>query len=189
MEELISKKELLEKYGISYGALYRWKRMGLIPEEWFEKKSAVTGQETYFPREAVCERIEMILEKKDAMSLEEIAEEINGENHETTRVLRTVWDGGTTQIPLKKIHSIAVVDQSGNESVIIADLSSVLGKTAEIMVDAEKIVEGVREKLGVASERIQNTGASLDELAKNLEIKLSQISDTLNEMFNKKGNE
>ena len=28
----ISKKELLELYGISYGALYRWKRMGLIPE-------------------------------------------------------------------------------------------------------------------------------------------------------------
>ena len=28
-EELISKKELLETFGISYGALYRWKRMGL----------------------------------------------------------------------------------------------------------------------------------------------------------------
>ena len=26
-EELISKKELLETFGISYGALYRWKRM------------------------------------------------------------------------------------------------------------------------------------------------------------------
>lgn len=25
-EDLISKKELLERYGISYGALYRWKR-------------------------------------------------------------------------------------------------------------------------------------------------------------------
>ena len=33
-EELISKKELLEQYQISYGALYRWKRMGLIPEGW-----------------------------------------------------------------------------------------------------------------------------------------------------------
>ena len=37
-EELISKKELLETFGISYGALYRWKRMGLIPEAW--RKSA-----------------------------------------------------------------------------------------------------------------------------------------------------
>ena len=45
-EELISKKALLEKYAISYGALYRWKRKGLIPEEWFIKKATVTGQET-----------------------------------------------------------------------------------------------------------------------------------------------
>jgi predicted site-specific integrase-resolvase len=48
-ESLISKKELLERYGISYGALYRWKRKGLIPDEWFIKKSTVTGQETFFP--------------------------------------------------------------------------------------------------------------------------------------------
>ena len=32
-QELISKKDLLARYGISYGALYRWKRMGLIPED------------------------------------------------------------------------------------------------------------------------------------------------------------
>ncbi|MCL2486473.1 MAG: YhbD family protein, partial [Oscillospiraceae bacterium] len=34
-EGLISKKDLLEFTGISYGQLYRWKREGLIPEEWF----------------------------------------------------------------------------------------------------------------------------------------------------------
>ena len=38
MEDLISKKEVLEKYSISYGALYRWKRMGLIPEAWFIRR-------------------------------------------------------------------------------------------------------------------------------------------------------
>lgn len=189
MEELISKKELLEKYGISYGALYRWKRMGLIPEEWFEKKSAVTGQETYFPREAVCERIEMILEKKDSMSLENIAEEIKGNSQELPRALRIVWDGGTTQIPLSTIHSISVVDQNGNDSVVVVDLSSVLGKTAEIMVDSENIVSGVRDKISKAQEKIHHTGASLDEMAKSLEEKLAHISNTLNEMFNQKGNE
>ena len=47
-EDLISKKELLERYGISYGALYRWKRMGLIPESWFLRRSTPSGQETYF---------------------------------------------------------------------------------------------------------------------------------------------
>ena len=56
-EELISKKALLEKYAISYGALYRWKRKGLIPEEWFIKKATVTGQETFFPRELICQRV------------------------------------------------------------------------------------------------------------------------------------
>ncbi len=30
---LISKRELLELTGISYGQLYRWKRKNLIPEE------------------------------------------------------------------------------------------------------------------------------------------------------------
>ena len=71
-QELISKKDLLAKYGISYGALYRWKRMGLIPEDWFLKKAAVTGQETFFPRGLICERVELILGKKD-VSLEELA--------------------------------------------------------------------------------------------------------------------
>ncbi|MBE6626472.1 MAG: DUF4004 family protein [Ruminococcaceae bacterium] len=189
MEELISKKELLEKYGISYGALYRWKRMGLIPEEWFEKKSAVTGQETYFPREAVCERIEMILEKKDSMSLENIAEEIKGNSQELPRVLRIVWDGGTTQIPLSKIHSIVVVDQNEDSADIVADLSSVLGKTADISVDTEAIVSKVRDKIEKTSEKIRRAGASIDGISHDLEEKLLRISETINEMFNQKGNE
>ena len=46
-EELISKKELLEQYQISYGALYRWKRMGLIPEGWFLILETKYGTKTY----------------------------------------------------------------------------------------------------------------------------------------------
>ena len=75
MEPLISKKELLDMYGISYGALYRWKRMGLIPEDWFIRRSAPTGQETYFRREQILPRMELILERK--ASLEELAAELN----------------------------------------------------------------------------------------------------------------
>ena len=75
MEELVSKKELLDMYGISYGALYRWKRMGLIPEDWFIRRSAPTGQETYFRREQIIPRMELILERKN--SLEELARELN----------------------------------------------------------------------------------------------------------------
>ncbi len=74
---LISKKELLQKYGISYGALYRWKRMGLIPEDWFLRKSTPTGQETFFYREQICPRVELIQSRRD-VSLEALAQELHG---------------------------------------------------------------------------------------------------------------
>ncbi|MCR4403754.1 MAG: YhbD family protein [Candidatus Acetothermia bacterium] len=73
-EELISKKEVLEQTGISYGQFYRWKRMGIIPESWFVRKSTFTGQETFLPKEKILERIEKIKELKDKYSLEELAE-------------------------------------------------------------------------------------------------------------------
>ena len=74
-EELISKKELLNKYGISYGALYRWKRMGLIPEDWFLRRSTSTGQETFFYRQQICPRMELILSRSD--SLDRLAKELH----------------------------------------------------------------------------------------------------------------
>lgn len=73
-QELISKKDLLELTGISYGQLYRWKRKNLIPEEWFIRKSTYTGQETFFPKEQILDRVEKIKQMKDDLSLDEIAE-------------------------------------------------------------------------------------------------------------------
>ncbi|MCL1846651.1 MAG: YhbD family protein [Coriobacteriia bacterium] len=75
MEE-ISKKDLLSETGISYGQLYRWKREGLIPEDWFIKRSAFTGQETFFPRDRMLERVQEILAQKDTHSLDEIREDL-----------------------------------------------------------------------------------------------------------------
>lgn len=72
-ENLITKKELLELAGISYGALYRWKRMKLLPDEWFIHRSTCTGHETFFPRDKVLARVEEIQTLKETMSLEEIA--------------------------------------------------------------------------------------------------------------------
>jgi hypothetical protein len=72
-ENLISKKELLEITGISYGALYRWKRKNLIPEEWFVKKSTFTGQETFFPRDKILDRIAKIQSMKEDLSLDDLA--------------------------------------------------------------------------------------------------------------------
>ena len=69
----ISKKDLLERTGISYGQLYRWKRKGLIPEAWFVKKAAFTGQETFFPRAEILERVERIQGMKDDINLDQLA--------------------------------------------------------------------------------------------------------------------
>ncbi|MCM3341448.1 YhbD family protein [Paenibacillus sp. MER TA 81-3] len=73
-EQLISKKELLELTGISYGQLYRWKRKDLIPEEWFIRKSTFTGQETFFPKAKILARIDKIIDMKDNLSLNELAD-------------------------------------------------------------------------------------------------------------------
>ena len=75
--DLISKKELLQQTGISYGQLYRWKREKLIPEEWFIKQSSYTGQETFFPREQILPRIAAILENKDKYSLTELSRRLS----------------------------------------------------------------------------------------------------------------
>lgn len=73
-EELISKKDLLDLAGISYGQLYRWKRKDLIPEDWFIRKSTFTGQETFFPKVKILERINKIQMMKENLSLDELAD-------------------------------------------------------------------------------------------------------------------
>ncbi len=76
MEDLISKKDLLLETNISYGQLYRWKRKGLISEAWFIRRATFTGQETFFPREAILERIRWIQSAKTDAALDELAQEI-----------------------------------------------------------------------------------------------------------------
>lgn len=73
-EDLISKKDLLDLAGISYGQLYRWKRKDLIPEDWFIRKSTFTGQETFFPKVKILERINKIQMMKENLSLDELAD-------------------------------------------------------------------------------------------------------------------
>lgn len=88
-EELISKKDLLIQTGISYGQLYRWKRKNIIPEEWFIKKSVSTGQETFFPKDKILERINKILELKDEVSLDELANRFSNNNVDNISLLRS----------------------------------------------------------------------------------------------------
>ena len=97
-ERLISKKEVLETMGISYGQLYRWKRKGLIPEAWFIRRSTFTGQETFFPRDKILERIARIVEMKDDHPLDDLAELI------TTRV------NAKLRVALKKLERAGWLD-------------------------------------------------------------------------------
>lgn len=134
-EELMTKKELLARYGISYGALYRWKRMGLIPEEWFIKRSASTGQETYFDRAAITERVETILLLKDTMSLEEIAEKFRApeeaEAPQSPPILRVVWPSGEKNIPIDAIVGVYAVSSRGEVTEITEKIKEIAKEAFE----------------------------------------------------------
>ncbi|MBQ2956470.1 MAG: DUF4004 family protein [Clostridia bacterium] len=92
MDEWISKKDLLAETRISYGQLYRWKREGLIPENWFVKRAVPSGQETYLPREMILNRISFILKYKDKHPLSELHQMLSPDSesrhYKTTALIR-----------------------------------------------------------------------------------------------------
>ena len=116
-DKLISKKELLARYGISYGSLYRWKRKGLIPDEWFVKKSTVTGQETFFPESLICERVEMILSTKEDTLLDELAAKLSGEE-QNNKMLVIESAYGTYSYRYSDIRGIFISDGKGKRTDI-----------------------------------------------------------------------
>ena len=120
-QELISKKELLELYGISYGALYRWKRKGLIPEDWFIKKATVTGQETFFPRGLICERMELIQKQKDETSLEELSKQFSSASQKNATIMIDTAFGCKT-FYLSDIRSIIIDDGEGTQRDITNEI-------------------------------------------------------------------
>ena len=122
-EELISKKELLSKYGISYGALYRWKRMGLIPEDWFLRRSTSTGQETFFYRQQICPRMELILSRSD--SLDRLAQELHPAQEE------------------KPVRRLVVEDRYSTRSFRMEELQHVKVTEGEREVDLLTYLTGV----------------------------------------------
>lgn len=122
-EELISKKELLNKYGISYGALYRWKRMGLIPEDWFLRRSTSTGQETFFYRQQICPRMELILSRSD--SLDRLAQELHPVQEE------------------RPVRRLVVEDRYSTRSFRMEELQHVKVTEADREVDLLTYLKGV----------------------------------------------
>lgn len=147
---LISKKELLKITGISYGQLYRWKREGLIPEEWFLKQPSFTGQETFFPREKILNRIQAINELKDRYSLEELAAlfspELSGRLF-TAEELSSVEEVDPSLALI--FNTVLGKDHLGfPELLFLVCLSrwkQAFGLTA---ADAEGLCRGIRENLG-----------------------------------------
>ncbi len=124
-QKLISKKALLERYSISYGALYRWKRKGLIPDEWFIKTATVTGQETFFPEALICERVERILNTKNDILLDELCEQINGEKEkEDLLVINTSY--GDKSFSFNDIKSVKLISGTGSEKEITDELRRLL---------------------------------------------------------------
>ena len=120
MEDLISKKEVLEQYGISYGALYRWKRMGLIPEAWFIRKSTTTGQEPFFRRDQICPRLELILSRRDGTSLEKLAGELEGERQQRRSARRLVVEDrfGQREFTVEEIQSARLTDGERESDIL-----------------------------------------------------------------------
>ena len=126
-EKLISKKDLLTRYGISYGALYRWKRKGLIPDEWFIKTATVTGQEPFFPEALIRERVELILGKKEAVLLDELAQELSGEaQKDAYHILQTEF--GEKSFRMKDIREAHLVDGNGETTDLLAVIRELLSK-------------------------------------------------------------
>ena len=126
-QNLISKKDLLSKYGISYGALYRWKRKGLIPEEWFIKKATSTGQETFFPAKLVCERIELIQDQKEDILLDELAHQINHQEQANSSLL-LLTEFGDKSFRLRDIKGIQLDPSNGQMVDITEEVMAIIAK-------------------------------------------------------------
>jgi DNA-binding transcriptional MerR regulator len=146
---LITKKELLNETGISYGQLYRWKREGLIPEEWFVKQPSFTGQETVFPRKQILNRIKAIQELKDKYSLEELAKILSpevAERYFTVEDLKTIEEIIDNLIPAY-VQGFQKSSFSFIEVLIMIALSEFKKNSDISRGQIIEIVEGLRDYL------------------------------------------
>lgn len=140
--DLISKKELLELTGISYGQLYRWKRKNLIPEEWFIRKSTFTGQETFFPKDQILSRVEKIQQMKENLSLDDLADMFSPNLTETTFRKDDLLQRNIVSDEVMNFY----IEQTGNaetfpfEKVLILYILENGLRSGEINLDEAKIV-------------------------------------------------
>ncbi len=149
---LISKKDLLAITGISYGQLYRWKRERLIPEEWFIKQSAYTGQETFFPREQILSRVKSILDLKDLYSLEELAKILSPESSVTTVSRKDLME--IEEIDKNLLGCIPDIFRKEQFEFFEVALTVAISQTAKrISLTANQMEELLRKSISAASKQ------------------------------------
>lgn len=147
--DLISKKDLLLETGISYGQLYRWKRKGLIPEDWFVRRSTFSGTETFFPRDRMLARVAKILElKDDDVSLARIADAVAPDLGELALTpADALAQGLVTQAALDalgEIHEAGTPLRLGH--LLAARIHDALLARGDASIDEGKIVVRVLEE-------------------------------------------
>ncbi len=155
---LISKRELLQMTGISYGQLYRWKREGLIPEEWFQKQSAFTGQETFFERDKILPRIRTILELKERYSLEELARYFAGNGGIAAPTVDTV-DTLPLSPSLRAIITELCGDECDHTTALLFTALSAMAERQRIALPDLRALSGALVKM--ASSIAPNTAGDL----------------------------
>ncbi|MFS0862675.1 YhbD family protein [Fredinandcohnia sp. 179-A 10B2 NHS] len=185
-EELLSKKELLEQTGISYGQLYRWKRKDLIPEEWFIRKSTFTGQETFFPKEKIIERIDKIQKMKENLSLDELAsmfspnvKEVNLSKEEVVK--RGLGSLTTMNLYLESVGEME--DQFTFKNILTVYLAETLLQSGDINLDEAKVV------IQVTTDYLKNSKLHTGELVliRKLGVSTCFIVPNVNEVIFEKG--
>ncbi|MGO4185666.1 DUF4004 family protein [Paenibacillus sp. TAF43_2] len=151
-KDLISKKELLDLTGISYGQLYRWKRKKLIPEEWFIRKSTFTGQETFFPKQTILARIHNIINMKDDLSLDDLAGKLSDTSAINGMTLTAAEVGERNIVSSMTLSRFGALSEIGgqysfDELVHLFAVDYLLGLGELSLEEAELLFQTLNEKV------------------------------------------
>ena len=176
---LISKKDLLAITGISYGQLYRWKRERLIPEEWFIKQSAYTGQETFFPREQILSRVQSILELKDKYSLDELSKMLSPD----TSIAKISLNDLQEMDEIDKELLVILPEIFGKDKYDIFDIAftiAISGATRKIGLSADLCGDLLRKSISAASkQKSSNISCTIFFTGNEYHIMLSPNSNSI----------
>mgnify|MGYP002238136806 CR=1 FL=1 len=93
---------------------------GTDPGAWFLRRSTSTGQETFFRRDQICQRIRLILDNKEHQTLDELAASL-AEKRQTVLarrklIIETAY--GRREFPLEEVRSAVVAEGTHQEDIL-----------------------------------------------------------------------